>query len=1086
MKKLIKSLILSLFIFTTCFIGGKINNVEVVDIGFCEPNLVTAIPSSYDLRDHIYIEVENQHNFGICYTFASLTSLETYLALHYGEYYDFSEMHFAASLYMQDDYHSSIESALVSGGNFTHFTLYTQKDKSLVLEQEMPIKNYLSLSSSNRETRVRTDFNNINNNFYSIAKVNDTKSYPEFIGNKANYNQLELREFRNQIKRHLMTYGSLTANIHTATGGFNNNTINYRVVNDNLVRDENTINQSIDHMISIVGWDDNYDANGAWANKGAYLCLNSWGDNFGLDGYFYVSYDDYFIESDINGITNATLSTTSNKISTITNYQNKTSIYPYTFNSGNADVFIANIFDTSSNIGEQITSIDHFVIGSSSKFYIKFFNTYADAIQGINSVTTLLHTTKVDSFTLYDRYSLSSPITITNNYMVVASETVNTYKMNSLAGYSSLNLGIPKTYYYQNKGIGNFHTNTDIWSPANPTGLSHNIPVILHTNKQYITVQPIECVDEYFIDSKYIQNNVMYPKRKVNFVIDNTTLTDTDINNVTITKLYEGNFANVTAGFNIVKLSSNSLSIELKSLDNINYNSTKNNYLITIPCGDNVVHRIVSIVNNVVVYNINYELNGGLAPSNPTTYTNTHTYITLNSPTKDGYEFVGWYTDEGLTQKFDSSKLPYTNLTLYAKYQIEPPTIIYKSDDVSVVYSKGFTTTISISATHQSVNMYNTLSYQWFMRKNLADPFTPVVGETSPSLTLTDVSQSGFYACEVTLNMEDGTSTVLAPSQSNVIVVDIKPFVYDMSQVRWNYSNKLCYNGKIQTVELINLPNGVTASYTNNSFTNIGCYTATATLIYDDMGGNAYSPDINNLEWEIRKANLKITIEDIITTTNMSDEDVISLCTCTIESEFFPDNVITHQDKIEYLGLQFELHSTANTNIFIITATIDNFNFYNTSITSAKYRVIISSLTSGDITSTSEKGFVKDCEFNTSTYNKDETTLNLIKENNLNVVLGYNLTYSYLDTEATVNIPITCDLILKGLSVYMLKDGNLTKLDTTITSNSLSFNTTEQDAIYLIVSQSSELSNKQILMVILIISIFASLSIGAIFTKKNN
>jgi len=49
------------------------------------------------------------------------------------------------------------------------------------------------------------------------------------------------------------------------------------------------------HDIVIIGWDDHFPA-GNFANDvtidGAFLCLNSWGENFGDQGTFYVSYED--------------------------------------------------------------------------------------------------------------------------------------------------------------------------------------------------------------------------------------------------------------------------------------------------------------------------------------------------------------------------------------------------------------------------------------------------------------------------------------------------------------------------------------------------------------------------------------------------------------------------------------------------------------------------------------------------------------------------------------------------------------------------------------------------------------------------
>ena len=123
MKKGIKIFLFCFIIFATSFFGVNISNVDAKQISIASPITSTATtpPSSYDLRNYIDIGVENQNPYGICYAFASLTSLETYLALNYGEYYDFSEIHFALSLCLQEGYYSSVEQAFNSGGNFNHF-----------------------------------------------------------------------------------------------------------------------------------------------------------------------------------------------------------------------------------------------------------------------------------------------------------------------------------------------------------------------------------------------------------------------------------------------------------------------------------------------------------------------------------------------------------------------------------------------------------------------------------------------------------------------------------------------------------------------------------------------------------------------------------------------------------------------------------------------------------------------------------------------------------------------------------------------------------------------------------------------------
>jgi uncharacterized repeat protein (TIGR02543 family) len=81
---------------------------------------------------------------------------------------------------------------------------------------------------------------------------------------------------------------------------------------------------------------------------------------------------------------------------------------------------------------------------------------------------------------------------------------------------------------------------------------------------------------------------------------------------------------------------------------------------------------------------INYELNGGTNPLNvPTTYLLTQS-ITLPIPTRDGYNFVGWYYNPQFTgNPVVGSTLwrENRNLTLYAKWNPIQYSIIYNLDN---------------------------------------------------------------------------------------------------------------------------------------------------------------------------------------------------------------------------------------------------------------------------------------------------------------------------------------------------------------------------------------------------------------------
>ena len=91
------------------------------------------------------------------------------------------------------------------------------------------------------------------------------------------------------------------------------------------------------------------------------------------------------------------------------------------------------------------------------------------------------------------------------------------------------------------------------------------------------------------------------------------------------------------------------------------------NFDFTAPIVENT---IINAKWNVVTYNIEYELNGGENNSeNPTTYTIESEDIVLQTPSKTGYDFAGWYSDSRFSKRYYRIYSgSYDNLTLYAKW----------------------------------------------------------------------------------------------------------------------------------------------------------------------------------------------------------------------------------------------------------------------------------------------------------------------------------------------------------------------------------------------------------------------------------
>lgn len=111
--------------------------------------------------------------------------------------------------------------------------------------------------------------------------------------------------------------------------------------------------------------------------------------------------------------------------------------------------------------------------------------------------------------------------------------------------------------------------------------------------------------------------------------------------------------------------------------------------------------------------------------------------------------------------------------------------------------------------------------------------------------------EAGTYTARVTLSYDKDNFS--EPTLQREYEWSVKKAVYDMSKARWDYQGEFVYDGEAKEVRLTGLPEGVSASYENNSAVNAGIYTASASLGYDAV--NYEKPaDITPCVWEIERA----------------------------------------------------------------------------------------------------------------------------------------------------------------------------------------------------------------------------------------
>lgn len=98
-------------------------------------------------------------------------------------------------------------------------------------------------------------------------------------------------EDRNAIKDALVKYGALNLYVYGANSRDGSYNDSYKSVYNS--------NHSGNHYVTLVGWDDTfskYNFTKTAPGNGAWICKNSWGTDWGLDGYFYLSYFDKSLE----------------------------------------------------------------------------------------------------------------------------------------------------------------------------------------------------------------------------------------------------------------------------------------------------------------------------------------------------------------------------------------------------------------------------------------------------------------------------------------------------------------------------------------------------------------------------------------------------------------------------------------------------------------------------------------------------------------------------------------------------------------------------------------------------------------------
>ena len=235
----------------------------------------TGLPSSYDVRKTgVLPPVDNQNPYGICWAYSSMALAEA-SALNQG-YMSLDETNFSEHHYAYYTIGEANDALGLTKGDKTKYVNtddYRESGNNLVFTT-FKMLNWTGPAS---ESDYPDDcFENS-----SIDRSHSWSDDQMHLQNVRIYNTSE----QDALKAAIMNYHSLGISFYYS--------VEYLEMDNSAYYcpDKATTN----HAINIVGWDDSYSRYNfvdTPSKNGAWLARNSWGPEFGDQGYFWISYED--------------------------------------------------------------------------------------------------------------------------------------------------------------------------------------------------------------------------------------------------------------------------------------------------------------------------------------------------------------------------------------------------------------------------------------------------------------------------------------------------------------------------------------------------------------------------------------------------------------------------------------------------------------------------------------------------------------------------------------------------------------------------------------------------------------------------
>lgn len=261
-----------------------------------------SLPKSYDSRTAgISFRSADQGSTDSCWAFSSITALEADLQRQAGAEVDLSEAHL---VWFTHNSETSDKNSLIYGDGITRenpygyggywfssvFTL--ANGAGAALEGDFPFSDVTDSSGAYTQMGNYPE----SRRFDRAVRVDEV----EYLGDLRDPNGSQLYADMSPwaieaVKREIMEHGAVKASYYSDGTSYYTTPKGEYSYNQRAV----TVNSSpsTNHAIAIMGWDDSFSRDHFKSGKrpmndGAWLCKNSWGEGFGKNGFFWISYEE--------------------------------------------------------------------------------------------------------------------------------------------------------------------------------------------------------------------------------------------------------------------------------------------------------------------------------------------------------------------------------------------------------------------------------------------------------------------------------------------------------------------------------------------------------------------------------------------------------------------------------------------------------------------------------------------------------------------------------------------------------------------------------------------------------------------------